>query len=122
MDAGHLDAERFKTLDYASICVADAVAPPDLAVGATAAATARAQVGGRDVGMLLHGSLWFQGLDIWPAASYIAAHAGLRSVSAFDVQQRCNIGLGAVDSPAPGWPSPREQEGPRRAGRPTRPS
>lgn len=96
-DAGLLDAERFKTLDYVSICVDEDTAPPDMAVEAARTAMARADVTGRDLAVALHGSLWFQGLDIWPASSYVAAAAGARSVPSFDVQQRCNIGLGAIE-------------------------
>ncbi len=97
VDTGLLDAERFKTLGYTSISVADDVAPPDMAVDAVRSALDRAGVTRRDVALLLHGSLWFQGLDIWPAASYVADRTGLAAVPAYDVQQRCNIGLGAVE-------------------------
>lgn len=97
VDAGLLDAERYKTLGYTSICIDEDTAPPDSAAAAAATAMERADVIGRELSLLLHGSLWFQGLDIWPAGSYIAGKLGARSVPAFDVQQRCNIGLGAIE-------------------------
>lgn len=86
--AGLLDAERFKTLGYSSICVDEVTAPPDRAVAAARLAMGRADLIGRDLCMLLHGSLWFQGLDIWPAGSYIAAQAGARPVPCYDVAAR----------------------------------
>jgi 3-oxoacyl-[acyl-carrier-protein] synthase III len=97
VDAGLVDAERFKTLGYLSVCVADDTAPPDMAVAAGRQALARADVDPRDLAVAVHGSLWFQGLDIWPAGSYVAAALDARGVPAFDVQQRCNIGLGGIE-------------------------
>jgi 3-oxoacyl-[acyl-carrier-protein] synthase III len=97
VDAGLLDSERFKTLGYVSICVGEDVAPPDMAVHAVRSALERSGVDGRDVGLLLHGSLWFQGLDIYPVASYVAGHAAHRGTVAFDLQQRCNVGLGGLE-------------------------
>ncbi|MEV0001613.1 ketoacyl-ACP synthase III family protein [Micromonospora sp. NPDC050980] len=97
VDAGLLDAERFKTLGYTSICVGEQTAPADMAVAAIDVAVGRAGVTSRDVALLLHGSLWFQGLDIWPTASYVADRTGHPAVPAFDVQQRCNVGLGAIE-------------------------
>lgn len=97
VQAGLLDAERFKTLGYTSICVDETTAPPDSAAAAAQRAMDRAGVGRRELAVLLHGSLWFQGLDIWPAASYVAARAGVKSVPAYDIQQRCNVGLGAIE-------------------------
>jgi 3-oxoacyl-[acyl-carrier-protein] synthase-3 len=97
VEAGLLDPERFKQLGYESLCVADDVAPPDMAARAGETALARSGLTSRDFRMLLHGSLWFQGLDIWPAGSYVAARTVGRGVPALDVQQRCNVGLGAVE-------------------------
>jgi 3-oxoacyl-[acyl-carrier-protein] synthase III len=68
-----------------------------MAAAAAARAMERAGLTGRDLAIATHGSLWFQGLDIWPAASYVAAAVGARAVPSFDVQQRCNIGLGAIE-------------------------
>jgi 3-oxoacyl-[acyl-carrier-protein] synthase-3 len=97
VDAGLLDAERYKTLGYTSICVDEQTAPPDSAAIAAASAMERADVTGRELSLLLHGSLWFQGLDIWPVGSYVANKVGARSVPTFDVQQRCNVGLGSIE-------------------------
>ncbi len=100
--AGQYDAARSAARDYASICVAEAsstsdTAPPDMARAAARAALAQSRADERDVSLLLHCSLWYQGLDIWPTASYVAAGSVGRSVPAFDVQQRCNGALGAIE-------------------------
>jgi 3-oxoacyl-[acyl-carrier-protein] synthase-3 len=97
VEAGLFDAERYKRLGYQSVCVDEATPPPDSAAAAATTALRRADLEGRDIAVLLHGSLWYQGLDIWPAASYVAARVGARMAPAYDVQQRCNIGLGAID-------------------------
>jgi 3-oxoacyl-[acyl-carrier-protein] synthase-3 len=94
---GVLDPERFKTLGYTSICVDEATAPPDMAAAAARQAMERSGTTGRDLAVSVHGSLWFQGLDIWPASSYVAAAIDARTVPSYDVQQRCNIGLGAIE-------------------------
>lgn len=95
--AGLYDAARCKDRDYASVCVAEDVAPPDMAVRAGGSALGRSGTAPADFSLLVHSSLWYQGLDIWPTASYIAAGTVGRDVPAFDVQQRCNGGLGAIE-------------------------
>jgi 3-oxoacyl-[acyl-carrier-protein] synthase-3 len=95
--AGRYSPARCKTLGYTSVLVAEDVAPPDMAVRAARSALDRAAIPAADYALVLHSSLWFQGLDIWPTASYVAGHSVGRSVPAFDVQQRCNAGLGAMD-------------------------
>ncbi|MBW5425165.1 secondary metabolite biosynthesis protein [Streptomyces sp. BG9H] len=97
---GGYDAERCATLGYVSALVADDVAPPDMAVRAARSALERSGVAPAEFSLLLHGSLWFQGLDIWPTASYVAARTVGRTVPAMDVQQRCNVGLGAIEMAA----------------------
>jgi 3-oxoacyl-[acyl-carrier-protein] synthase-3 len=100
VDAGRYGAERSAARDYASVCVAgtaEGTAPPDMARAAGRAAMEQSGLVERDFSLLLHASLWYQGLDIWPAASYVAAGSVGRAVPAFDVQQRCNGALGAIE-------------------------
>ena len=75
-------------------------APPEMAIRAAATAMKRAGVDAGDYALHLHGSTWFQGLDIWPAASYIAERTVGSSVRAFDIQQRCNIGVSGIEMAA----------------------
>lgn len=97
VDAGRYAEERRAARDYASVCVGEDVAPPDMAVRAGLTAMERSGVDPRDFTLLMHASLWYQGLDIWPTASYVAAGTVGRAVPAFDVQQRCNGALGSIE-------------------------
>ncbi|HWH01648.1 MAG TPA: ketoacyl-ACP synthase III family protein [Pilimelia sp.] len=95
VDAG-LVGEGHRGLGYESVAVADGMAAPDLAVRAARTAVARAGIAGDDYGLVLHASLWFQGLDMWASASYVAHAAVGPEPVAFDVAQRSNGGLGAL--------------------------
>ncbi|MYW65830.1 secondary metabolite biosynthesis protein [Streptomyces sp. SID8379] len=103
VDAGRYDAERCKARGYVSVCAFDdaddspQTAPPETAARAARVAVAQSGLGERDFALALHASIWFQGLDIYPTASYVAQGALGRQVPAYDVQQRCNGALGAIE-------------------------
>jgi len=88
--------EDHSGLGYESIAVSQDKAPPELAVEACRQAVARAGLPPSDYGVLLHGSLWYQGLDMWASASYVAREGVGAHVFAIDVQQRSNAGMGAL--------------------------
>ncbi|GEK00029.1 ketoacyl-ACP synthase III family protein [Streptomyces sp. 1-11] len=92
---GRVDAEH-RHLGYESIAVADGVSGPEMAVRAGRLALERAGTDGHEVGLVLHSSCGYQGHDMWPAAAYVANETVGRSAAGFDVQQRCNAGLGSV--------------------------
>jgi 3-oxoacyl-[acyl-carrier-protein] synthase-3 len=76
--------------------VAEEIAAADMAVEAARVAVRRSGIPAGEFGLLLHGSLWFQGLDMWASASYVANQSvGVQAV-AFDLQQRSNGGMGAL--------------------------
>ena len=87
--------------EYVSITVAgDDDAPAEMAVRAAREALVRSGITAADIALLLHGSLWYQGADFWPAASYI--HRNVlgdegRHVPAMDVQQMSNGSLAAIE-------------------------
>ncbi|MFG2385533.1 ketoacyl-ACP synthase III family protein [Streptomyces avermitilis] len=94
--AGLVDEEH-QNLGYESIAVADGVAGPEMAVRAGRLALERAVGIERDeVGLVLHSSCGFQGHEMWPAAAYVANETVGRSAPGFDLQQRCNAGLGSL--------------------------
>lgn len=99
-DERYSQADQVKN-EYVSITVAgDDDAPPDMAVRAAREALARSGIPAADIALLLHGSLWYQGTDFWPAASYI--HRNVlgdegRHAPAMDVQQMSNGSLAAVE-------------------------
>lgn len=96
---GRYDAEEQAAGDYASVTVANGQAPPEMAAAAGGLALRRSGVPAGRVSLLLHASAWFQGVDFWPAASYVHREvlAGNRRAPALDVAQMCNGGLGAVE-------------------------
>lgn len=84
-------------LDYTSVLVEADLAAPDLAVRAGATAVARAGIPAADYRLVLHGSLWFQGIDMWATASYVADRTVGPCPPAFDIQQRSNAGMGGLE-------------------------
>lgn len=97
--AGRYDPEEQSANDYASVTFADGEAPPEMAVRAGRLALERSGIPAADIALLLHASAWFQGVDYWPAASYVHREvlAGNRQAPAMDVRQMCNGSLGAVE-------------------------
>lgn len=88
--------------EYISITVADDEAPPEMAIRAGRQALARSGVPAGDIALLLHASLWYQGIDFWPAASYIHRHllGDGRYVPALDLQQMSNGCMAAIEMAA----------------------
>jgi 3-oxoacyl-[acyl-carrier-protein] synthase III len=64
---GRYDPEEQAANEYLSITVAGDEAPPEMAVRAGRQALARSGVPSGDIAPLLHASLWYQGIDFWPA-------------------------------------------------------
>ncbi|HEY1325041.1 MAG TPA: ketoacyl-ACP synthase III family protein [Streptosporangiaceae bacterium] len=96
---GRYDPADHAANEYLSITVAGDEAPPDMAVRAGRQALARSGVPPHDIALLLHASLWYQGVDFWPAASYIhhrvvgeAPHG-----PAMDVHQMSNGSMAALE-------------------------
>ncbi|MEU8775782.1 ketoacyl-ACP synthase III family protein [Streptomyces sp. NPDC048606] len=100
VSSGVVTAERGRLRGIESVTVAsphEEDAPPRMAVRAAREALARGATDPADVALVLHSSLWFQGIDLWPAASHIAHEAVGRDVPAFGLAQRCNGGMGSVE-------------------------
>ena len=96
---GRYDAEEQEANAYVSVTVADGQAPPEMAVRAGSLALGRSGVAPGEVALLLHASAWFQGVDYWPAASYVHREVlgANRRAPALDVAQMCSGALGAVE-------------------------
>ncbi|MFC4909664.1 ketoacyl-ACP synthase III family protein [Actinomadura gamaensis] len=97
---GRYDASDRAADEYLSVTVATGEAPPEMAVAAARRALRRAGTPPSEIALLLHASAWFQGVDYWPAASYVhrevLGEAG-RHAPAMDVQQMCAGALGALE-------------------------
>ncbi|GLZ42590.1 ketoacyl-ACP synthase III family protein [Actinokineospora sp. NBRC 105648] len=83
-------------LGFDSIAVADALTGPQMAITAARQAIARAGADPAGIGLVLHASHWFQGLDLWPAAAYVANNAVGAHPSSYDIQQQSIGGLGSL--------------------------
>ncbi len=98
VEAGLYDPEQAAADDLVSVRVAsEDTAPPDMAVEAATTALKRSGLDAEDVELLVHTCIWFQGVEMWPAASYVAGHALGRQVPAFGMRQECNACLGALE-------------------------
>ncbi|WP_434597698.1 ketoacyl-ACP synthase III family protein [Streptomyces sp. A5-4] len=98
VESGRYDPEQSAADDLISVRVADEdMAPPDMAVQAATTALKRSGLDAEDVELLVHTSIWFQGVEMWPAASYVAGHALGRHVPAIGLRQECNAGLSALE-------------------------
>lgn len=95
--AGEYDAEENEANGITSVLVEPEKAAPEMAVLAARDAITHSDVNVADIRVVFHSSLWYQGVDMWPAASYVARYAVGNSVTAFDLQQQCNAGVGAMD-------------------------
>lgn len=85
-------------LGYVSVLVdEEGIAAPDMAIAAGRAAVERSGVDPAEFGLHLHAALWFQGVDYWSAANYVAHNAGISPHAVpFQVDQRSCSGLGAL--------------------------
>jgi 3-oxoacyl-[acyl-carrier-protein] synthase-3 len=96
---GRYDPAEQAENSYVSITVAGDDAPPEMAVRAARQAMAQSGVTAADVALVLHASLWYQGIDFWPAASYVHREVlgGGRHAPAMDVHQMSNGSLAALE-------------------------
>jgi 3-oxoacyl-[acyl-carrier-protein] synthase III len=96
---GRYDPADHAADEYLSITVAGDEAPPDMAVRAGQQALARSGIPADDIAVLLHASLWYQGVDFWPAASYV--HQRVlgegRYAPAIDIHQMSNGSMAAIE-------------------------
>lgn len=95
--AGEYDAEEFEANGITSVLVEPELAAPEMAVLAARDALTHSAVNAADVRLVLHSGLWYQGVDMWPAASYVARYSVGDRVTAFDLQQQCNAAVGGMD-------------------------
>jgi 3-oxoacyl-[acyl-carrier-protein] synthase-3 len=94
--AGDYDPVEFEANGIVSALVADEPAP-QMAVRAAEAAIADAARPVTDYVSVFHASLWFQGVDMWPAASYVARHAVSDRVPSYELLQQCNGGMAGLE-------------------------
>jgi 3-oxoacyl-[acyl-carrier-protein] synthase-3 len=82
-------------LGYESVAVAEGQTAPELAIAAGRAAVAAGAVPSGDIDVVMHCAAWYQGLDLWTPASYIAASTVGDHAVGYEIGQLCNGGMGA---------------------------
>ncbi|MDJ0360819.1 ketoacyl-ACP synthase III family protein [Rhodococcus sp. H29-C3] len=97
VEAGLYSQEDRDADGFIGACIEKELAPPQMAVNAARDAIDNAGIAPTDISVVFHSSIWFQGVDMWPSASYVAAHAAHSGARAFDLQQQCNVGLGGME-------------------------
>jgi len=95
---GRFDPQEAEDMQLESICEATDEAPPDMAVSAARGALERSGHRHEDVSLILHASVYFQGLELYPTASYIHREAlGTHSALAFEIKHASNGCMTALD-------------------------
>jgi 3-oxoacyl-[acyl-carrier-protein] synthase-3 len=80
-----------------SVTVEPELSPPDMAVRAGRLALERSRHRAEDIALLLHATVYRQGPEIWPAASYVERFAVGNAAPAIEILQGCNGGLAALE-------------------------
>jgi 3-oxoacyl-[acyl-carrier-protein] synthase III len=94
---GRCDAKLARMNDLLAVTVAaDKDSPPEMAASAARTALQRAACPPADIQLILHASLYFQGHDLWGAASYVQRAAVGNSCPAMEVRQVSNGGMAAL--------------------------
>ncbi|BAJ28538.1 MULTISPECIES: ketoacyl-ACP synthase III family protein [Kitasatospora] len=89
--------EPNQNLGYLSVTVEPgSVSAPEMAVRAGRQAVERAGIPTGEYGLHLHAHLWFQGLDWWSSANYVAARTSGSQAVAFAIDQRSLTAIGAL--------------------------
>ncbi|SEE27575.1 3-oxoacyl-[acyl-carrier-protein] synthase-3 [Streptomyces misionensis] len=83
-------------LGFERIAVSNSEAGPEMAAEAARSAITKSELDPSEIGLVLHASHWFQGLDLWPSAAYVANESVGAHPFALDVQQQSLGGLGAM--------------------------
>ena len=83
--AGRYDEGDHEYNEIESVCVADAAAPPEMAVAAATQALRHAGDPDREVAIVLHASSYYQGQDVCASASYVQGRTVGGEAPAIDI-------------------------------------
>lgn len=95
--AGWCDRLAVWRTGITSVSVAGDVSAPSMAVLAARAALLQAGSVQDEIVLVLHASMYFQGHDLWPAASFVQRHAVGNRCPAIEVGQMSNGGMAALE-------------------------
>ena len=79
-----------------SVCIAEEAAP-EMAAEAARKALHEASIDPADIDLILHASVYYQGHDLWSAASYVQREAIGNDCPAVEVRQQSNGGMAAME-------------------------
>ena len=89
--------EEHSDLGYVSVAVEQGgKAAAEMAALAGGTAVRRAGIDRPDYGLVLHGALWYQGIEYWSAANFIANETVGAQAVAYSLDQRSCTGMGGL--------------------------
>ncbi|SDZ00373.1 3-oxoacyl-[acyl-carrier-protein] synthase-3 [Amycolatopsis xylanica] len=91
---GIFNRKSFRRCEIEAVRVAGEESAPEMA--ATAAAEALTGIDPGRIELLLHANMYYQGREMWPAASYVQRVAVGNRCAAIDVRQMSNGGMAAL--------------------------
>lgn len=96
--AGWCEPELESSTRMVSVRVSDTLSAPEMTIRAARAALRSAGRDPADLALLLHATAYYQGLDEWPAPSFVQREvAGSSHCPAMEVRQMSNGGMAALD-------------------------
>ncbi|GAB2862614.1 ketoacyl-ACP synthase III family protein [Actinocorallia aurea] len=93
---GLTDERTVRRTRMRSVCVADE-SGPEMAAKAARKALAMAGAGPRDIDLVLHAAVYYQGHDLWAPASYVQRESVGNACPAMFLQQLSNGGMAAFE-------------------------
>jgi 3-oxoacyl-[acyl-carrier-protein] synthase III len=98
---GEYDPGTYLENRLTGVCIAGDISPPEMAVHAARQALSRAAADPALIGLVLHGTIFFQGPEMWPAAGYIQKEIVGNAVPAFEIRLGCNGVFAGLELAAP---------------------
>lgn len=95
--AGLCDRRLIWRTEIASVCVSSQESGPEMAALAAGPALRQAGCGPADIDLLLHAATYYQGHDLWPAASYVQRTVLGNRCPAIEIRQMSNGGMAALE-------------------------
>ncbi|MER5771993.1 ketoacyl-ACP synthase III family protein [Streptomyces sp. NPDC001985] len=83
--------------EFASVCVSPGDSGPRMAARAARAALRQSGSAPADIGLVLHAAVYYQGHDVWAAASAVQREAVGGTCPAVEVRQMSNGGMAALE-------------------------
>jgi 3-oxoacyl-[acyl-carrier-protein] synthase-3 len=96
-EAGLCERRFIWRTEIVSVCVAASESAPEMAAMAARPALRQAGCAPADIDLVLHAGAYYQGQDLWPAASYVQRTVLGNRCPAMEVRQMSNGGMAAME-------------------------